>query len=302
MSELAAVIARIEAAFSGLSPQLRQAARYMLKRPDEVALSSMRRAAKQAGVHPSTMVRLARALSYPGYNDLREPFRQHLRGERRYEARARGLLTRRLLARGAATGTATLLAEIAALDSTNVEQSFSDVKPEDFASAVDILHSARTIYVVGLRKCYPVAHYFHFAYRMFRDNAVLAASPGGLLVDGLRGIGPHDALLSTSVSRYTRDTVLATERAAESGAKVIVITDSLVSPLAAFATHALVATIESPSFFGSLVGPMALSQALIAGLVARGGSEAIAALGKTERHLDAFGTYWEPAPDWERQA
>ena len=84
MNDFAAVTGRIEAAFPDLSPRLRQAARYVIDRPDEVALSSMRRVAAGAGVHPSTMVRLARALAFPGYGALREPFRQHLRGERRY--------------------------------------------------------------------------------------------------------------------------------------------------------------------------------------------------------------------------
>ena len=36
-------------------------------------------------------------------------------------------------------------------------------------------------------------------------------------------------------------------------------------------------------------------RALIAALVARGGADAIATLGETERHLDAFDTYWEGA-------
>jgi DNA-binding MurR/RpiR family transcriptional regulator len=65
--------------------------------------------------------------------------------------------------------------------------------------------------------------------------------------------------------------------------------------LAASARHVLVTAKRSPSFFGSLVGALSLAQALIAALVARGGGEAIAALGETERHLDAFDTYWEGA-------
>ncbi len=65
--------------------------------------------------------------------------------------------------------------------------------------------------------------------------------------------------------------------------------------LAASAAHVLVVAKESPSFFGSLVGALSVSQALVAALVARGGAAAIDALDTTERHLDAFEVYWEEA-------
>lgn len=291
MGDFAAVTERIEGSYPRLSPRLRQAARYMLGQPDDVALSSMRRVAERAGVHPSTMVRLAQALSYPGYDELREPFRRHLTGERHYADRAR-----KLVARGAATETEALLGELAADDIANIERSYADIAADEFAAAVEALDTARRVYVVGLRKCFPIAAYFHYAHQMFRDTAVLATGRDTLLTDELRTLGASDAMLAVSFSRYTRDTVEAVRYAAKRGAAVVAITDSRLSPLAASARHVLVTAKRSPSFFGSLVGALSLTQALIAALVARGGSEAIAALGETERHLDAFDTYWEGAP------
>ena len=288
MGDLAAVTEQIEASFSGLSPQLRQAARYVLEQPDDVALNSMRRVAAHAGVHPSTMVRLAQALAYPGYAALRAPFRRHLRGEQRYADRARDLLRS-----GAASETASLMRDIVALDMSNIERTFSGIGEEQFSAAVEALHGARRIFIVGLRKCFPVAYHFHYAHDMFRDNAVLAVTRGGLLTDVLRSAGPEDAMLAISFSRYTRDTVRAAEHVAARGTTVVAVTDSRVSPLAACATHVLVAAKDSPSFFGSLVGALSLTQALIAALAARSGPDAVSALGETERHLAAFNTYWE---------
>ncbi len=288
MTDLACVTERIEAAYPSLSPQLRQAARYLLDRPDDVALSSMRRVAARAGVHPSTMVRLAQALSFPGYIALRDPFREHLRGERGYAARARHLVSR-----GAGGEAAALLREVAALDVGNIEHTFDGIAGEEFAAAVEALHAARRIYVVGLRKCFPVAHYFHYACHMFRDDVLLLSTRGGLLTDELRAVDGRDTMLAISISRYTRDTVKAARHVAKCGARVVAITDSRVSPLAVCAAHVLVAAKESPSFFGSLVGALSLSQALVAALVTRGGDAAIETLDNTERHLDAFEVYWD---------
>jgi len=50
--------------YPSLSPQLRLAARHVLDRPDDVALMSMRGIAADAGVHPTTLTRLARALDF----------------------------------------------------------------------------------------------------------------------------------------------------------------------------------------------------------------------------------------------
>ena len=62
---------RIVSRFDGMSPQLRQAARYILEHPQEVALVSMRELSRNAGVQPSTMTRLAKFLDLPGYDDIR---------------------------------------------------------------------------------------------------------------------------------------------------------------------------------------------------------------------------------------
>src|SRR6202051_5372143 len=59
-------------AFDAMSGQLQTAARYVLYRRREVALLSMREQARQAGVQPATMTRLAKRLGMDGYDDVRE--------------------------------------------------------------------------------------------------------------------------------------------------------------------------------------------------------------------------------------
>lgn len=64
--------ARIIERFDDMSEQLQQAARHILEHPQEVALVSMRELARNAGVQPSTMTRLAKFLEFSGYEDFRE--------------------------------------------------------------------------------------------------------------------------------------------------------------------------------------------------------------------------------------
>ena len=70
---------RIVDAFASMPAQLQSAAQYILDRPHEVALLSMREQAKQAGVQPATMTRLAKRLGLEGYDDLRDLYAEAIR-------------------------------------------------------------------------------------------------------------------------------------------------------------------------------------------------------------------------------
>src|SRR6266853_7009788 len=60
--------------FDNMSAQLQAGDRYVLERPRDVALLSMREQARQAGVQPATMTRLAKHLGLDGYDDVREMY------------------------------------------------------------------------------------------------------------------------------------------------------------------------------------------------------------------------------------
>ena len=286
------VTARLEQAFPNLSPQLRLAARYVLDAPDDVALNSMRTVASHAGVHPSTLVRLAQELDFSGYAEFREPFRQRLRthGER-YADRARTLQTRGN--KPDASGSESLLEEAFQAGTRNLQNTFASVSDTELSELAGLLNGARRIYVVGMRKCYPVAYYLHYAFRMFLDNAVLANGVAATVADDLRDVQKGDVLIAVGFDSYTRGTVRATRHAVSVGADVVAITDSTLSPLAQDARQTFIVANDSPSFFRSLAAAMALAETIVAYLVAEGGEEAVSHLTKTEQHLEAFGTYWD---------
>ncbi len=69
-------------AYGEMTPQLKAAASYVLKNPNDVAFLSMRDQAHKAGVSHSTMVRLAHFLGYEGFEQLRECCVEALRSTR----------------------------------------------------------------------------------------------------------------------------------------------------------------------------------------------------------------------------
>ena len=282
--------------FPQLSPQLQLAARHVLDRPDDVALMSMRGLASNAGVHPSTMVRLARALTFSSYNEFRATFQHRLRSQPSdFAGRAQELQAR------VGDQSTTVVGDVLDAAVGNLGESFAVNGPDRFVSCAETMAGGQQLYVAGQRSCYSVAHYFHYVYSMFRTNSLLLDGGGGTFADRMRGFGKGDVLFAISFEPYSHQTVLAVEYARDNGGDAVVLTDSMVSPLVDKAEHTLIIKNESPSFFQSVASAMAAVEALIALMVLGDGKAALSAIEHSEEQLLRFDAYWN-RPQASRQA
>ena len=287
-SDTKSLMARLERDYEDLTPKLRMAARFVLDAPDDVAFASVRDAAARAGVHPSTLVRLAKNLGFPGYGEFRAVIQQRLRRpQASMTARAHRLRDRAAREPGEA-----LYHDLRESGVRNLNDSFAATSPAQLERAAGLLSDARRIYVIGMRKCFPIAYYIHYACRMFRENVELVTGYAGTLADELRDIGPQDAVVAISYDPYTQQTVAAVEDAASHGATVIALTDSAVSPLARVAAESFLIANSSPSFFRSIAPAMALAESIVAALLAQGGADSLETLRGTEQQLRRFSAYW----------
>jgi len=274
-------------AFDALSPQLQTAARYMLDRPDDVALLSMREQARRAGVPPATMTRLAKRLGLEGYDEVRALYAGAVRdgtlgfaGKAGVQVEAQKLRGERALAADMAL---TLSRQIARLAETPTLDRLAD--------AAGRLHQARRIYCLGLRSCHGIAWHFHYMLSLLGDKTVMLDDAGGTGLDALRDAGPNDVVLAASVEPYARATIEAARYAATEGVPVVALTDSEVSHLAQIAVAVIPAATESPSFFHTMTPLLAVAEILAALVAGRSGQKALDALTRTEAQLAAFGVH-----------
>lgn len=280
-------IKRLIDSFSGLTPELQKAARYMMEHPAEVGLNSMRGVAGEAGVKPATITRLTKVLGFEDYEQLREPFRQRLRARApEYAAKLQTVQKR------GETADQSLFAELRAQEIENIERTLSSENHATLQAAAETMQKSRRVYVLGLRGAHAPAFLFHYAYQLFQDNSYLLDTSAGIFADQLRGIGREDSLLVVSFPPYTRLTIDAVDYAAESGAKITAITDSLVSPAATAATHTIVTESQSPSFYHSFTASLSVVQALITMLVMKAGGDAVQIVEEAEKQLSRISAYW----------
>ncbi len=273
--------------YAGLTPELQKAARFMVEHPEEIGLNSMRGVAREAGVKPATITRLTKTLGFPEYESLREPFRQRLR-TRSPEFAAKFQSVQR---RGEA-GDRSILADLRAQEMANIEFSLSDENLPIMEDAAQTMHDSRRVYVLGLRGAHAPAFLFHYAYQLFQENSQLLDTSAGIFADQLRGIGASDSLLVVSFPPYTQLTIDAVEYAAEAGAQIIAVTDSVISPAANAAAHTIVTKNQSPSFYHSFTGALAVTQALITMLVTKAGGDAVKIVEEAEKQLSRISAYW----------
>jgi DNA-binding MurR/RpiR family transcriptional regulator len=277
----------IESNFESLTRVLQQAAKFAIDNPNEIALNSMRSVARQAGVQPPTMFRLAQQLGFENYESFREHYRIWLADHNSPLAgRANAL---RSGPHGDAN--AELLAQLYDTESINLADTLGPERYEQITAALHHLQSARKIYVMGLRSLFSAAFYFNYVCGMFLENVTLVSSTGGTFADDLRRISDKDVLLAFSYHPYTQDALRAIEFSALKGAKVIAITDSIVAPAAAHATTILLAPNTSPSLLPSVIPALAMAQTLAALLLANSNEDSLKEIGISENQLRHFNVY-----------
>ncbi|MEM9962759.1 MAG: MurR/RpiR family transcriptional regulator [Pseudomonadota bacterium] len=287
-----AVLERLTGDFDALSPQLQRAARFIIDQPREVGVHSMRTLATKAEVHPNTLVRLAQAIGFDGYEALRERFRDFVVGEGLGGFRDRAEWLQALVARG---GSGALMAEMAEATAGNLDAMWQRQEAAKLDAVADAILGAPKVYVLGMGSAYSLAHQFWYVARMAFEHVAPIPRHGSQPIDDLAWITAEDVLVALTFQPYRAETLQAVRRAREIGATVVGVTDSRTSPLAALSDHVLAAPTHTPQFFESHAAVTALLEGLVAVLVARAGPVATARVETFHRQRLEAGLYEEPA-------
>ncbi|MGE0848073.1 MAG: MurR/RpiR family transcriptional regulator [Hyphomicrobiaceae bacterium] len=287
------VLERLQSAYASLAPRLRKAARYVLDNPNDIGVSSMRQIASAADVAPNTLVRMAKGLGFDGYEEMRRPFRDAMRrGVEGFPDRARWLQS---LARSGSH--CELFSQLAHTSLNNIETLFSITSAADLKRAACMIVKARTAYVLGMGSCYASMHGFYYIGRMAIKNLTFTPQQASLPLDDLARIGRKDVLFAATYRPYRQETVEAARYAKARGARLISLTDSRSSPIAADADVMLLAPTGTPQFFPSMLAMVAMLESLLAFIVSQTGPEAVASIESFHANRSASQVYWPDDTD-----
>lgn len=290
MPAAATIEERINQSYSGLSDKLQVAADFVAENPIDVATRSLRSVASTSGVSPATFSRLARALGYKDYEQLREDGRAAVgRKLVPFSDRAHALRSE-----GAQQEARTFLHRQAAACMSNIEFLDRDVSSERLEAAVEALHEASTVLLVGSLGSSGFVDYLGYLAHWFNSNWLVAGRNGTTLAAAMSRLGPDDAVFVLSKAPYARRSITALQAARDMGIATIVITDSHTSPSLEFADHAFVVPTESPQFFSSYAATLVLMETIISMLLARSGPETEDMIRAAENQIHRLGETWTP--------
>lgn len=279
---------RISKSYSGLSDKLQLAADFVAENPIDVATRSLRSVASTSGVSPATFSRLARALGYSDYEQLREDGRAAVgRRMASFSERAHALRS------GSQPQDArAYLHRQAAACIANIEFLDRDMSSERLDAGVDALHRARSVLLVGSLGSSGFVDYFSYLTHWFSQKWSVAGRNGTTLAAAMARLGPQDAILALSKAPYARRTISALKTGQQNGVSTVLITDNHSSPALEFADHAFVVPTESPQFFSSYTATLVLVETIVTMLLTKAGPDAEGMIRDAENQIRSLGETW----------
>jgi DNA-binding MurR/RpiR family transcriptional regulator len=259
-SELGAKLLKTLAA-SSTSAGNRAVAEQLLRNPVRATAWGIEELAAQAGTSTATLSRFARSMGYGGFAELRDAMAQVLQSVLQPMEKLRDAM------QPDAKSSAVSQSLEAGLN--NARQAAQDLDLTQLTRISERLVFAETVYVMGFGISAHLAAMLALDLQPFCQQLINVVEFGGTEVAAgrLMNIKPDDVLVVMSFPRYARDAIQLTNYARDRGAHVVVLTDSVASPLAALGHEVLLATANHPVISSSSVSAMLLIEALVTSLM-----------------------------------
>lgn len=275
---------RIRISYSGFSKGQKKIANAILNDYDKVAYMTAAKLGKYVGVSESTVVRFANELNFEGYSEFQRAVQELVRTKLTPNQRIE--VTKQRM------GSGDILENVMESDINKIRYTLERINRDDFYKSVDAILSAKTIYVMGARSAESLAQVLKYNLSLIFDNVkFVKPSSTAEVFEQMISISEDDILIAFSFPRYSSKMVSAVKYASNNGAKVVVFTDSNISPLAEHATYLLTAQSDMASFMDSLVAPISIINAIIVEITRRREKEITRRFDKLEKVWDEYQVY-----------
>lgn len=262
-------------------------AQYILESYDKAAFMTASRLGKTVGISESTVVRFAVELGYDGYPSMQKALQDMVVN--------RLTSVQRIEVANDRIGDQNILFSVLQSDMEKLRQTMETVDKEAFDAAVNAVLGAERVYILGVRSAAPLANFLgYYLNYMFQNVHVVTASGASEMFEQIVGVNAKDAVIALSFPRYSATTLKAAQYCRTTGATVIGVTDTKLSPLGECSDYVLAAKSNMVSLVDSLVAPMSVINALIVAIASKKEKE----LSKTFQELEHI---WEEYHIYEKQ-
>ena len=246
------LMTQIEQQHAGMPKRLREIGNFVLGHPEAIALSTLAELASETDIATSAFVRFAQTLGFDGFSQMQALFRQQVRSSwPQYASRLSDM---------ADVNPADHFEALSVSAVESINRLSNTVSMETLNSAVRKLTDAETIWFAAGGRAKPVTVYMSYVLTKLGIRSQEFREAPAEAMRELNLMGPRDVMLVVSFAPYGELTVKLAQEAAGRGARIISITDTMVSPVALDTT--LLVTEENIFGFRSLCATMNLAQYL----------------------------------------
>lgn len=254
------LLSKINEQTADFSKGQRLIAHFITEHYDKAAFMTASKLGATVGVSESTVVRFATELGYDGYPKMQKAMQEMVRDKLTSVQRIE--VTKNLI------GNENILETVLNQDIEKIRRTIEETSKEDFDNAVKAISKAKTIYIFAVRSSAALASFLGYYYSLIFENVKVISTYGETeIYENLFRITSDDVFIGISFPRYSNAAIKAMNFAHRRGAKVIALTDSMVSPLVAMSDYVLIAKSDMASVVDSLVAPLSMINALIVATV-----------------------------------
>ncbi|MBO5867906.1 MAG: MurR/RpiR family transcriptional regulator [Oscillospiraceae bacterium] len=262
-------------------------ARYITEAYDKAAFMTAGVLGKTVGVSESTVVRFAVELGFEGYPSMQKALQDmvlnRLTSVQRIEVASDRIANQ------------DVVSMVLQSDAEKLRQTSEILDRAEFRAAVQAIREGKRIYVLGARSAAPLASFLgYYLNFMFHNVHVVTVSGCSEMFEKVVDINSEDVVIAFSFPRYSAATAKGAQFCRTTGAKVIGITDSRLSPLGQNSDYVLLAKSDMVSLVDSLVAPLSVVNALLVTL-ASGCEETLA------KTFDTLEQVWEEYNVYEKR-
>ncbi|MFT3988175.1 MurR/RpiR family transcriptional regulator [Aestuariivirga sp.] len=224
-------------------------------------LVSITEFAREADVSTPSVLRLAKKLGFSGFPAFQEELRAELSAQLQNPIAKHDRWA-------AEAPEAHVLNRFARAAMENLSGSLKLMDHRSFDAVVALLVDRRKrIHIAGGRITHAIATYLGTHLRMARPQvSVLPATPSHW-PQHLLDMDRQDVLVIFDIRRYDARMLDFAASAKERGARIVLITDQWISPIARLAVQTLPLRIEAPSSWDSNILPLFVAEALVGAVV-----------------------------------
>lgn len=229
---------------------------FIINKYDTAVFMTAAQIGEAINVSESTVVRFASSLGYDGFPDFQKHFAMWVKGRMNSVNKVENKFVN--------SSQSQIIDSVLKNDIKNINNTLLELDPDTFENAVNVLLEARTVYIVGIRTCKPLADLFAFYLNLVRGNVVCVTTNSlSETFEQMIRVNEEDAVVGISFPRYSMRTLKTLEFASDRNAKVINITDSIHSPVCMYSSINLFAKSDSESIVDSMVAPISVLNAFV---------------------------------------